>query len=1029
MAFSRVFSQSASLPDIELLGPSRFTTRRSLKGSASSQRYAAQAPMPTLEPEALPTGGLPQFKRRIADLLPSDRIITDPLRRLALGTDASFYRLTPALVLLVEAEDEVQAICQLAYETGTPVTFRAAGTSLSGQAVTDSVLVKLGSDGWKHHEILEEGRLIRLGPGLTGAQANAKLKPLGRKIGPDPASINSAMIGGIAANNASGMCCGVSHNTYKTVDSLRVILADGTLLDTSDKESRTAFTLSHAALLDDLQALGEAARTDEALRERIAKKFKIKNTTGYSLNALIDFTDPFDILEHILIGSEGTLAFIAEITYRTVEDPACKASALVMFETVREACTAVTKLEQSPVAAVELMDRASLRAAEGKPTSPDFSHLPDTAASLLIETRADEPGKLEEQIAAVTQALDGVATLEPIRFSRDAKECAGFWAIRKATLPSVGAMRATGTTVIIEDVAVEVNLLADAVTDIQNLFEKHGYDDGIIFGHALAGNVHFVFSQGFDDPKEVERYGAFMEDVAELIAGKYDGSLKAEHSTGRNMAPFVEKEWGAEATALMHQLKAVFDPRGILNPGVILNADPAAHLKNLKPIPPADPLVDACMECGFCEATCPTKDYTLTPRQRIVAYREYSRLQGAKGAGALKKEFKPLFEDQAVASCAADSLCSLVCPVGIDTGKAMRSLRAKKRSGFDKLIGRLVAWNFGSVSTLTRLTFYLASLPAFVFGDKGLARFSRGFRDFTGKRAPVWLEAMPTMAPKPARKIQDETAPRVVYATSCGSRLMGPQRSDVDADALPDVIERVLMTAGFHVVAPKKQEAQCCGQPWTSKGLDHTADAKRDSFAARLKAASGEGQYPIVMDTSPCTLRLREALEADGIKVLDITEALRDLVMPRVEINEKAPSVALHITCSVRKMGLADDLTALAKQLAEEVVIPEDISCCGFAGDKGFTEPELNASALRTLKTSLPDHVTEGISTSRTCEIGLSSHSGRPYRSIAVLVDRLAEPLGTAAKRKAEADLRARDAGDQSPTKQGTNQPQEEGNS
>jgi D-lactate dehydrogenase len=280
---------------------------------------------------------------RFLSFLPTDRVVTDDLRRLAYGTDASFYRLVPEVVVFADSEDEARAVISVCRTERRALTIRAAGTSLSGQAVTDGVLMVLG-DGWRGTEILESGEKIRLGPAVVGAEANRLLAPYGRKIGPDPASINACKIGGIAANNASGMCCGTTQNSYQTLAGLRLMLADGTLVDTEDPTSVAAFRTSHASLLDALAGLAARVRADAPLAKRIRHKFRIKNTTGYSLNALIDFDDPLDILSHLMIGSEGTLGFMSRITYRTVVEHADKASAFLLFADIETACRAVMQL-------------------------------------------------------------------------------------------------------------------------------------------------------------------------------------------------------------------------------------------------------------------------------------------------------------------------------------------------------------------------------------------------------------------------------------------------------------------------------------------------------------------------------------------------------------------------------------------------------------------------------------------------------------------------------------------------------------
>jgi len=924
--------------------------------------------------------------------LPAQRIISDPLRTLAYGTDASFYRLIPKLVVDVVDEDEAQQVIQLCAQHNTPLTFRAAGTSLSGQAVSDSVLLRLGLEGWNQYWINEDASEIRLQPGIIGAQANRYLAPFGKKIGPDPASINAAKIGGIAANNASGMCCGTAQNSYQTLRAMRLILADGTVLDTADAASRTAFNTRHGELLQQLSQLAAETKANTTLAERIRHKFKIKNTTGYSLNALIDFDDPFEILQHLMIGSEGTLGFIAEISYQTVEEHAHKASSMVYFPDIRHACEAVAVLKSQPVAAVELIDRAGLRSVAGKPGMPDFlDSLPPEAAALLIETRAAEAALLHEQAEQIVAAINTIKTLRPVEFTDKIEHYSQYWAMRKGLFPAVGAVRKTGTTVIIEDVAYPVPVLADATLDLQALFRQHGYHEAIIFGHALEGNLHFVFTQDFSQPEEVERYRRFMDDVCTMTVDRYDGSLKAEHSTGRNMAPFVEMEWGQDAFALMQRIKALFDPNGILNPGVILNDDAQCHLKNLKALPPADPLVDKCIECGFCEPVCPSREVTLTPRQRIVGLRELSR---RAAAGESAEQLSTLFQYQAVATCAADSLCSLSCPVGIDTGKMMKTLRARQAGKTAHKIGNWAAGHYGGLTTATRWGLGAVDLAHRTVGRKALTALSNGAGKVSGGRLPSWHSYLPTQAKRiktarnnsPINSANNSTErPKVVYFPSCASQAMGPARGDPEQRGLIEVTTAVLQKAGFDVIYPAHGTGLCCGQPFDSKGLTAPAEAKRAELEAALLKASQQGQYPIVFDTSPCAFRTRNGT---SLQVYDIAEFIHDVLLERLEITPVPETVALHPTCSTIKMGLTEKLKAIAERCAATVVMPEDINCCGWAGDKGFTHPELNAAALRPLKNALPDECQSGYSTSRTCEIGLSLHSGRYYHSILYLLDR-----------------------------------------
>jgi D-lactate dehydrogenase len=925
----------------------------------------------------------------VAQFLPEKRIITDYTRRLAYGVDASFYRLIPQLVLILDDEAEVVRVIKKAAQAQLPVTFRAAGTSLSGQAQSDSVLIML-TNNWRDHEILELGLKIKLGPGVIGADANNYLLPYGRKIGPDPASINTCKVAGIAANNASGMCCGVAQNSYHTLDSIRLVLHDGSILDTADEMSISAFKQSHELLLDRLNTLAAKTRSNEKLSKLIKHKYRLKNTTGYAINSLIDFESPIDILAHLMIGSEGTLGFISSITYNTVVEHKYRASSIVFFPNMQTTCSAVSALADANVSAVELMDRRSLASVSDMNGLPEFiKTLDENVGALLIETRAANQQLLTQQIAELEALLSDFEQTNVIKFTDVATEYSQLWAIRKGTFPAVGAVRETGTTVIIEDVAFPVEQLADAVAKLQDLFEKYHYDEAIIFGHALDGNLHFVFTQDFSTQSEVDRYQAFMDDVCQLVAVDYQGSLKAEHGTGRNMAPFIELEWGDQGLALMKQIKVLFDPSNLLNPGVIINDDPLAHIKNLKNLPPAHDIVDKCIECGFCEPVCPSKGLSLTPRQRITIYREISRLTASGDNPSLLKELEKDFGYLGIETCAATGLCADRCPVGINTGDLVRELRHvknNKHQGFSKKLAN----NFANIEKITRISLSIAGFSQRLIGNKIMGGLTGTVRQLSSNRIPLWTKYLPSNANYQAKTLSSDNnrTPKVVYIPSCASRNMGQALDADEQRSLTEVTYAVLEKAGFEVISPDFS-GECCGMPFNSKGMFDEARQKRASLLTKLTQLSENGQYPILIDTSPCKSMLLENIEATThLSIYEPVEFVTDILAGYLSFKPLNDTIMLHVTCSSRRMGLTDKMQKLAKLCSNNVVIPEHIQCCGFAGDKGFTTPELNENALATLKDQVPKGCTAGYSNSRTCEIGLSHHAGIDYQSILYLVDK-----------------------------------------
>lgn len=927
------------------------------------------------------------FLKQIQTFIPSKRIYADKFRRLAWGTDAGFYRLTPQLVVRSENESEVSQLLQIANRLNVPLTFRAAGTSLSGQSISDSVLVVAGKN-WEKFSVSPDGKTVVLQPGLVGGKVNRILKPFGRKLGPDPASINSAMIGGIVMNNASGMNCGVHANSDRVLLSARMILADGTVLDTGNPESRKQFQKNRPDFIQKIESIRDRIQNNPRYLARIQKKYSIKNVMGLNLLPFIRFEDPFEIIAHLLVGSEGTLAFLSEVTMNTVPDFPFKASAMLYFPNIQEASRAVVAMKAGPTFSAEMLDKKSLEAVA------DTTGVGLTA--VLTETVAATQDELNENIQKILTLLVPFQTTVPARFTDNPEEYAAFWNIRSGIFPTVGGTREPGTTCLIEDVAFPLERLPEATGDLEQLLVRRQYSDACIYGHALEGNYHFILNQKFDSEKEIARYEALMNDVIDLVVSKYDGSLKAEHGTGRNMAPFVKTEWGEELFGIMREIKELFDPQNLLNPGVIFNDDPRCFLKNLKPLPLANGSIDRCIECGFCEVNCMSCGFSLSSRQRIVIQREISRLensnvaQDAQEAESLRKAFRYPGNQ----TCAGDGLCSLSCPMGINVGNLIHQLREKELppNSLGYRLGKLSARRFSTLKPPLRLILKTANLGHAVLGTKVMSKLCRGLHHGSGKRIPLWTPAMPqAYAFREKEENAEKDAPTVVYFPSCINQTFGTQRHAPDSTPLAQKTIQLLKKAGFNVVFPKNPEKLCCGTIWESKGMPDLADEKTRELESALWEASEQGKYPVLCDQSPCLYRMREKIKR--MKLYEPVEFIEKFLVDRLEWKPIDETIAIHITCSMKKMKLENTFLTLARRCAKNVVLPENVNCCGFAGDKGFTLPEVNQWALRALRHQLEAHdVKIGYSNSRTCEIGLTTNAGIPYESIVYLVDQATTP-------------------------------------
>ncbi len=938
---------------------------------------------PDRAPDSLAGGVAQPLRGELEQLLGADRVLARASDIVRYASDASPYRLLPRAVVMAHDADDVAKVLAFGKRSGIPVTFRAGGTSLNGQGQSDGILV----DVRRHFggiAVEGGGERARVKPGTVLGHANRVLAPHGRKLGPDPASTDIACVGGVIANNSGGMRCGVAKDSYSTVSSMTLVLASGTTIDTAAPDAGERFAAEEPELARDLEAIRDEIRADAELSERIRRKFAIKNTTGYRLCAFLDADEPLEVFRRLVVGSEGTLAFVAEAVFETVPQPSHTTTAWVHFPGIDEAIAPVRDLVDSGATAVELMVAPALiTAAWNMVGAPEeWKELPPESAVLLVEYGGPDEAALAAQVAKAEQILAGHETIRPVDFTREAEGIELAWRVREGLHGLIGRLRLPGTALIVEDVCVPPERIAEGARDLQALLGEHGFLPGVA-GHASAGNLHFMLTPDFAKQEDLERYEAFMAKLVELIVGKYDGSLKAEHGTGINMAPYVEREWGERATELMWRVKQLADPDGVLNPGVVLNRDPDVHLRNLKTTPAIEESATTCVECGFCEPVCPSRNLTTTPRQRIVLRREMAR----QPAGSpLQKALLEEYAYDSLETCAADGSCQLACPVGIDTGAMVKEMRKQRHGERAEAAALATAKRWKTVEKASRAALRLGG---------PLVRRTRRGRGLPG--AARWRgegDPLPTKAGSVGRGSPSplQSAVAAVYVPSCTNRIF---------DGNPvEALVAVSARAGMPVWIPDDVAGSCCGLPWSSKGFGEAHRHQANEMVERLWGWSGEGALPIVVDAASCTQGIADPGEGvlseenagrlAKLTILDSVAWAHDRLLPKLHIESKVGAATVHPTCASRHMGLAPRLRSLAGALADDVYVAPSATCCGFAGDRGISHPELTAAATRPQAEELAGRDFDAhLSNNRTCEIGLSRATGADYESVILLLERL----------------------------------------
>ena len=891
------------------------------------------------------------------------QLSTKAIDRFRTSADASHFLLIPNAVATPSSVEEVAELFAYASKNKTSITFRSGGTSLSGQSVTDGILVDTRKN-FRNFEVLDGGLKVKVQPGATVRAVNARLARFGRKLGPDPASEVACTIGGVIANNSSGMACGITHNTYQTLESALIVLANGAIIDTSSVSADEAVKNADPKLFAELTSIISSVNSRSDLVAQIQSQYQIKNTMGYGLNSLTDYTSVSDVLLHLMVGSEGTLGFIAEATFNTIPLLNAAATALKIYPSLLDATNALDALIKTGPATIELMDAASLRASGVDVGGAKITH----QAALLIEYQAENTDALAQK----------VSTLSDLELTSDKKVRDSLWHIRKGLYATVAGARRSGTTALLEDISVPVSQIAQTCSGLQELFTQHGYDDAVIFGHAKDGNIHFLINEDFSDALKAERYRKFTEGMISLVLSQ-KGSLKAEHGTGRMMAPFVERQFGNELYQVMKRIKKAFDPANVLNPGVLISSDIDAHMRNIKFNPTISPVADNCVECGYCEPICPSKDLTTTPRQRIVISRAISTAH-INGDEKLYKELLAQSQYEVQETCAADGMCATTCPLGINTGELVKELRSHEPAGLRSAYWTLASKSWGkSVKQVGGVMSIAQLIPTpLVLTANKLLRLA-----FGKETVPLWSKDLPRGGK--SRESISQPNPEFVFFTSCLETMF----SSETATSLRSLSKK----AGVNFLVPEGISDLCCSTPWKSKGLTNGYESMAEKTYQALLVASMNGKLPIVCENSSCSEGLLDVLRAkkdSSLTIIDSVDYVASTLLPRLGVNHKINSALLHPTCSSTALGSNQNLKVIASAISLEITILDSWGCCGFAGDRGMLHPELTASATSAQSEEISGKKFDSyLSTNLTCEIGMSRATGQKYEHILCALDRL----------------------------------------
>ncbi len=903
-----------------------------------------------------------QIAKEISQLIAGD-CLADIFTRAAFSTDASIYQIIPLCVVAPKNEDDVAIVVRYAYRNNIPVVARGAGSGLAGESLTSGIMLDTTRYMNKIIGASTDVSTVVCQPGVVLDEVNSFLAKFGKKIGPDPSSSNRATAGGVVANNATGSHSLKYGYIAQYVEKIKAVLADGTAaefvnnVELNSRPQGLGLTIS--------QKCFELLNSNASIIEKAQPKTK-RSHSGYNIAEIVQ-GNKIDMAK-LLAGSEGTLAVFTEITLRTVDAEQVKAVVQFEFDSLEKTAKAVPLIVNCGADACELMDSRLIKIA--RDAFEQYRNIlnPVSAASLLVEHSGQTVPEVKDKIGKTILAVSSLAFNKTTIFEPAVQK--RLWKCRKDAVPLLSRVKGLKQPVaFVEDVSVENTRLADYVRGLEKIGRKYEVDMAY-YGHAGDGELHIRPYLDLSKPDDVKKMTQIADEVFSL-AWSLGGSISGEHADGLVRAAFIRKQFGNEYYEILRQIKKIFDPSNILNPGKIISdrtdimtqdlrgknkiIDERVKTKlNFKPDEFKFELVQ-CSGCGVCRSNeeglrmCPVFRAT---GDEMFSSRARANLLSAWAKGILteqdleSKKFREI-----LATCLNCRACVIDCPSGVDVPKMMMEVRTKlTKSRTAKILAsnRYMSMLASAFAPLSNIFMSLAParwIMQILTGiDKRRKMPKFGFSTFI-RKANKYLAEQPKLQ-NPVDKVAYFTDTFVNY----------------NDHELGFAVIKFLRFNNIDVTIPKQRPAPL---PAIVYGDIKTSKKDLEYNVQSLSEAVRQG-YKIVCSEPSAALCLKEDLrffiDSSEAKMVsentyELFEYLKNLMNQNkldscLRGNDSSPfrrrlngNVFVHHTpCHLLALGDKPTSIKVLKELAGIDVKELDGGCCGIAGTFGMQKKNYELS-------------------------------------------------------------------------------------